>query len=799
MKHLIWILVPFLGLDLLAAKPAGAQSQPITFTKVADTDTFVPPENAEAFLSFFQPSIDEGNVAFLGSNTSSETGIYRWIDGVLTEIADKSTPLPDSDGSTKIIRGFGALPSIDGETVMLVASDRQTGRSGIYTGDGGPLTVVVDANTLAPGETGTFGNLAGIPGRDDGMTFFIAFTEAVSNLGVYKANSDATFKVVADLDTAIPDGSLTFGCPSPFCNGPIAFEGISTDQGNVAFTGGGGTSGRFEEGGIFKWVDGELILVANNNTLIPGTSITFGGFGVSSNFRVAIGGSDVAFVGTKVTPRFFGVVAEIDGELQIIAEEGMPTPDGQSILLGFNIVSIDNGNVAFNTIRDPLKGIYLKPADRDVIKVIDTNDLLDGKEIDFFRFGHESLSGDKLAFGVEFVDGSRGVYVANLPLSTPIADAGTNQPVAVGSLVMLDGSGSSDPEGDLPLSFEWEITSKPDLSMAVLSDPTIVNPTFTADAEGDYTIQLVVTDSLGNSSSPDVVTVSTFNTPPVADAGQDQVIVELGTLVQLDGSQSFDLDGHDITFAWELVAKPAGSLAELSDPTVAKPTFVADVQGDYNARLIVTDEFGAESDSSTVFVSFNNVPPVADAGLNQSVVFGSTVLLDGSASSDANLDPLSFQWGLTSKPDGSLAELDDETSVTPSFLADLPGTYVASLVVNDGFVDSQPANVTVVAFVIFEKLIQTLQEAGDAVNALDQAVLRNRNLRNALTNKINATLAQVDEGLLEEARDKLVQDILPKTEGCAETGAPDRNDWIIDCAAQAEVDPIIREAIDLLM
>jgi hypothetical protein len=84
----------------------------------------------------------------------------------------------------------------------------------------------------------------------------------------------------------------------------------------------------------------------------------------------------------------------------------------------------------------------------------------------------------------------------------------------------------------------------------------------------------------------------------VAHAGDDQQVTRLGALVQLDGSQSLDGDGDEITYAWSLDEKPAGSAATLSDPTAAKPTFVADVAGEYRARLIVTDEFGAASQAA---------------------------------------------------------------------------------------------------------------------------------------------------------------------------------------------------------
>ena len=91
-----------------------------------------------------------------------------------------------------------------------------------------------------------------------------------------------------------------------------------------------------------------------------------------------------------------------------------------------------------------------------------------------------------------------------------------------------------------------------------------------------------------------------------------------------------------------------------------------------------------------------NHPPVANAGIPQSVSVGVMVYLDGSASLDPDLDPLTYSWTLTTKPPGSAATLVAATSVSPSFIADIAGTYVATLVVNDGLVGAS-ATVTITA------------------------------------------------------------------------------------------------------
>ena len=91
-------------------------------------------------------------------------------------------------------------------------------------------------------------------------------------------------------------------------------------------------------------------------------------------------------------------------------------------------------------------------------------------------------------------------------------------------------------------------------------------------------------------------------------------------------------------------------------PNSATPSFTAGAAGVYVAQLIVNDGFAgfrARHDCHR----HANVPPVANAGLDRIVSVGSTVILDGTASSDADSDPLAYSWSLTSRPPGSTATL----------------------------------------------------------------------------------------------------------------------------------------------
>jgi RHS repeat-associated protein len=273
----------------------------------------------------------------------------------------------------------------------------------------------------------------------------------------------------------------------------------------------------------------------------------------------------------------------------------------------------------------------------------------------------------------------------------PTAHAGADQTVAIATLVQLDGSGSTDVDGD-PLSFRWAFVSVPSGSTASLSDPSAVRPTFTVDRPGTYVLQLVVTDGAAD-SLPDTVQIDTQNSRPMANAGLEQTVF-VGDLVHLDGSASSDVDGDPLAFRWTFVSAPPGSQATLTDPTAPGPAFTVDVPGRYVVELVVND--GAlDSVADRVEIDTRNSRPRADAGPDQPATVGDPVQLDGGDSSDVDGDALGFRWSLTARPDGSTASLAEATAVQPTFVPDLPGTYVAQLIVNDGTEDSLPDTVAI--------------------------------------------------------------------------------------------------------
>ena len=191
----------------------------------------------------------------------------------------------------------------------------------------------------------------------------------------------------------------------------------------------------------------------------------------------------------------------------------------------------------------------------------------------------------------------------------------------------------------------------------------------------------------GNTSSFGVFAAALLappNAAPTANAGADQS-VNLPATVNLSGSAT-DPDGDTVDFSWAFVSRPAGSAATLTNPTSATPSFVADLAGTYDIRLTVNDGHGhTDTDDVRVVVAGPvNQAPVAVAGPDQNVFAGAVVVLNGNGSTDPDGTALTFHWEFVSRPAGSAATLQNSGTSTPTFTADVAGTYEVRLTVSDG-------------------------------------------------------------------------------------------------------------------
>jgi len=277
--------------------------------------------------------------------------------------------------------------------------------------------------------------------------------------------------------------------------------------------------------------------------------------------------------------------------------------------------------------------------------------------------------------------------------------------------VTLDAGSSYDPDGGSIVQYFWAFDTIPlgsGLTYEAFSPNADFSPRteFTPDHEGTYGIMLEVFDGQLLSARDYVqVHVVRENSAPTADAGPDANGV-VGTAVTLDGSGSWDPDGDFLSYCWELVLVPEGSLPSSIDivyPRTAYPRLTPDVPGVYALSLEVDDGFGGTGvDLVTVTATEGNQPPVVDAGPSRTITpcHDNPITLDAGSSYDPDGDPLTFLWTVSEVPYGSLvnnASLGAPDQAVTTVALDRYGLYVFMLTLEDG-VNAPAAGVVAVLF-----------------------------------------------------------------------------------------------------
>ena len=292
---------------------------------------------------------------------------------------------------------------------------------------------------------------------------------------------------------------------------------------------------------------------------------------------------------------------------------------------------------------------------------------------------------------VRDTDGNAGqdtvtVRVLNSVNEAPAAVAAGPPDAGEEEQVTLDGSGSSDPNGD-GLEYSWTyLTGTPALTLlgSNTSAPTLVTPHVKGPVDLEF--GLTVTDIHGDPgyATVTVTLLDTLSNMPVSVPGPDQTVGE-GAPVTLDGSGSYDPNGDPLSYLWAQVAGPDAVLSDLGSETATFQAPAVSVDTTLEFSLTVTDVDG--NHTGTVAVDVQNSQtntPISRPQVSGTPSEGETVTLDGSGSYDPNGDSIDYSWTQVS---GLPVGLSGNDTATVTFqaprIAD-PAVLVFELAVTDG-------------------------------------------------------------------------------------------------------------------
>ena len=219
----------------------------------------------------------------------------------------------------------------------------------------------------------------------------------------------------------------------------------------------------------------------------------------------------------------------------------------------------------------------------------------------------------------------------------------------------------------------------------VIDNKLIIKPN--KDYFGKIDISLTVTDKKDSTNFNFDIDVTPVEDAPIAVAGEDIIISDgCNTSFTLDGTKSWDPDGDQLMFKWELLNQ---NKSTVFDTSVVKYFFSdSTIDRELLFVLTVSDMTGLNDHDTLLVKLINDNQPIADAGIDFIAPINKKVYLDGSGSKDVD-NILEYKWDVL-EDEINLSQLES-SKPKPHFLypknliADKTYTFVLNVKDNNSY------------------------------------------------------------------------------------------------------------------